>query len=333
MRIGMMSFAHLHAEDYIQNLRKVPDVEMIGLADDNTERGQRFGSQYKARYFPGYDALLREKPDGVVVCSENSRHRELVDMALAAGVKYVLCEKPLTTTLEDAQALLKAVDAAGARLMTAFPVRFSPPIIEAKAAIDGGKLGRIHGCNTTNQGANPSEHSGWFVDKRLAGGGAVMDHTVHVVDVLRWIFNSEIVELYAEAGNLFPAPGVDIDTAGTLLITFANGAFVGLDCSWSRPPYYPTWGNLKIEFVGERGLIVVDAFAQQFTTYSHAVKRPLWNYWGSDINQGLIDEFAASIRQQRQPSITGYDGLKATEAVVAAYLSAETHKPVKLPLS
>jgi predicted dehydrogenase len=84
--------------------------------------------------------------------------------------------------------------------------------------------------------------------------------------------------------------------------------------------------------VGERGLIVADAFAQKFTTYSHTAQRPVWDYWGSDSNQAMVDEFAASIRQQRQPSITGNDGYKATEAVVAAYLSADKRQPVKLPL-
>jgi predicted dehydrogenase len=254
-------------------------------------------------------------------------------MSLAADVKHLLCEKPLTTTLEDGRIVLKAVDAARASLMTAFPVRFSPPIWEAKALIDAGKLGKIYGCNATNQGSNPTASRSWFVDKQLAGGGAVMDHTVHVVDVLRWIFKSEISEIYTEAGNLFPAPGLDIDTAGTSMITFANGAFVGLDCSWSRPAFYPTWGNVKIDFVGERGLIAVDVFSQHHSTYSHLNKRPLWDYWGSDIDRGMISEFIASIREKRQPSVTGYDGFKATEAVVAAYRSAETHQPVKLPLS
>ena len=80
----------------------------------------------------------------------------------------------------------------------------------------------------------------------------------------------------------------------------------------------------------ERGLIVVDSFAQHHITFSHPNRRPLWDYWGSDNNQGLIDEFVASIRESRQPAITGRDGLKAVEAVLAAYQSAETHDVVKL---
>jgi predicted dehydrogenase len=330
----MLSFAHLHAEAYIGNLRAIPDVEMIGLADDNAERGAKFATQFNAPLFSDYAALLAEKPDGVVICCENNRHRELVELALSAGIKHILCEKPLATTLDDARAIVAAVDTADAKLMTAFPVRFSVPLREAKAMIDAGKLGRVLGCNATNQGENPSYHRDWFVDKRLSGGGAIMDHTVHVVDALRWIFASEIVEIYCEADRpdapLFPAPGLKIDTAGVVMLTFANGAFVGLDCSWSRPGYYPTWGNVKIDFVGERGLIAVDVFGQHHITYSHPNRRPVWDYWGSDINQAMLNEFAASIRENRQPLITGHDGLKAVEAVISAYLSAETRAPVKL---
>ena len=330
MRLALMSFAHLHAEGYVGHLRAVPDAELIGTADNDLERGQRYARQFGVRLFPSYADLLREQPDGVVICCENARHRELVDLALAAGVKYILCEKPLATTLDDAQAILKAVDSAGAQLMIAFPVRFSPAICDVKAMIESGKLGRIYGCNATNQGENPSYHRAWFTDKRLAGGGAMMDHIVHTVDVLRWLFKSEVTEVYAESGNLFPRPGTDVDTAGTVMLQFANGAFVGLDCSWSRPNYYPTWGNLKIDFVGERGLIAVDVYAQKFTAYKESRQRPQWVGWGSNIDQAMINEFATSIREQRAPLVTGYDGLKAVEAVIAAYQSAETHQPVAL---
>ncbi len=332
MRIAIMSFAHHHAESYIANLRAIPDVEVIGFSDDIPARAVKMSEMFNLRHFPTYEALLAEYPDGVLICSENNRHRELVELALSKGMKSILCEKPLATTLDDARAILKAVDASGARLMTAFPVRFSPALGETKTLIDAGKLGKILGCNATNQGENPGHLREWFVDKRLSGGGAVMDHTVHVVDVLRWMFQSEITEIYAEAGHLFPAPDPTLDTAGILMIQFANGTFISLDCSWSRPSYYPTWGNVKIEFVGEQGLVVVDVFAQHTTRYSDSIRRPLWDFWGSDINQAMIDEFAASIREQRQPAITGYDGMKAVEAVIAAYLSAESHQPVRLPL-
>lgn len=331
MRIGIMSFAHLHAEAYIGCLRNVPDVELIGIADDDRARGRQFADQYNAPFFESYNAMLATQPDGVVICCENTRHRELVEMAAQAGV-HILCEKPIATTLEDGRAMLKACAAAGVHIMTAFPVRYNAAIMQIKAALDRGDLGRVYCANTTNQGENPDHLRAWFTDKKLAGGGAVMDHTVHVVDVLRWFMGSEVSEVYAEVDNLFFRNTLDIDTAGLILMTFANGVFATLDVSWSRPRYYPTWGNVKLDLICERGVVRADCFAQDLTVYSDRTGRPVWNYWGSDHNQAMINEFAASIREKRAPAVTGEDGLKAVEVALAAYRSAEERQPVRLPL-
>ena len=138
MRIGILSFAHLHAEAYIHNLRAVPGVEMIGIADEDQDRGRHFAEQFEATLYPDYQALLAEQPDGVVVCSENARHRPLVEMAAEAGA-HVLSEKPLATSLEDAQAMTAACDRAGVQLMTAYPMRFSTPMVEIKALLERGE--------------------------------------------------------------------------------------------------------------------------------------------------------------------------------------------------
>jgi predicted dehydrogenase len=330
MRLGIMSFAHLHAEAYIQNLRVIPDVEMIGFADDDPERGKHFAQGFNARLFDSYGSLLAEKPDGVIVCSENSRHAPLVQMAAEAGV-HILSEKPLATSLEDAQAMLDVCRKNGVFLMTAFELRFNVPALEIKKLVDSGGLGQIYGCNTTNQGECPRHHRAWFVDKTLAGGGAVMDHTVHLADLLRWYLGCEVIEVYAQTNSiLYSDQNLDVETGGLIMLTFENGTFASIDCSWSKPPYYPTWGGLKMELVGEKGLATMDAFRQTMTVYSHKTQRPAWAYWGSDAKQGMMNEFAAAIREKRSPSVTGYDGYKALEIALAAYRSAESGQPVGL---
>jgi predicted dehydrogenase len=104
MRIGIMSFAHLHAEAYVGNLRNAPNVELVGFSDTDAERGKNYGDMFNVRWFPTHEALLAEKLDGVVICSENANHRELVELAAKAGV-HVLCEKPIEITLEEAKML------------------------------------------------------------------------------------------------------------------------------------------------------------------------------------------------------------------------------------
>lgn len=338
MRIGILSFAHLHAENYLSALQTLPDVEVIGIADENQKRGDYFANMFNVRLFDSYETLLAEKPDGVIVCSENSRHLPLVKLAAEAGVN-VLCEKPLATTLEDAKAIVDICDKAGVLLMTAFPMRFSPIALEIKNLVDSGRLGQLYGFNATNQGALPEFHHGdgptflergWFVDKKLAGGGAIIDHVVHLADMLRWYLKSEVVEVFATTNAIMHAEKVSVETGGLVMLTFANGVFASIDCSWNKPTYYPTWGGLKLELVAENGLATMDAFKQYTTVYSEKVGRPAWNVWGSDSNAGMLAEFIAAIRERRLPAVTGEDGLRAAEIVTAAYESASSGQPVKL---
>ncbi len=196
MRIGILSFAHLHAEAYIQNLRAIPGVDMIGIADEDMERGQHYANLFDSPLYADYQSLLNDEPDGVIVCSENAKHRPLVELAADAGV-HILCEKPLATTLSDAQAIIDACHKANVILMTAFPMRFSAPAMGLKEQLDAGALGQIYCLNTTNQGRMPINERQWFVDRELAGGGAIMDHTVHLADMLRYYFDSNITEVFA----------------------------------------------------------------------------------------------------------------------------------------
>lgn len=169
-------------------------MELVGFADEDSQRGAQFARTFGIRYFQSYEELLEQKLHGVIVCSENSKHASLVAMAAEAKVN-VLCEKPLATTVRDAQAMVQQCHKAGVILMTAFPMRFSAPIEAVKRELERGELGQVYCFNATNQGELPKRHRAWFVDKALAGGGAIMDHTVHLVDVMRWYLGSEVREV------------------------------------------------------------------------------------------------------------------------------------------
>ena len=329
MKIGIMSFSHHHAEAYIHNLAAIPGVDLVGVADEQSQRGRKFAHQVNTTFYPSYQDLLAAGPDGVIITSENSKHRSMVEMAAAAGV-HVLCEKPLATTVTDANAIVDACDQAGVILMTAFPMRFSAPLVAIKTRLDSGELGQVYAFNATNQGELPTKHRSWFVDKTLAGGGAVVDHTVHLVDIMRWYLGSEVSEVYAQVNRIFHAGEVEVETGALEMLTFQDGTFATIDASWSRPPYWPTWGGLAFEMITERGAVLIDAFKQNLTVYTHELERPVWSYWGSDANQAMVNEFVQAVRDNRSARVTGQDGLRAVEVVEAAYRSAETGQPVRL---
>ncbi len=326
LRIGMMSFAHMHAATYAECLRQIPDVTIAGITDENSERGEEQAARFETNYFPDADALLDSDLDAVIICSENVKHRPLVEQA-AGRVKAILCEKPIATTVEDAQAIIDVCAQTDTKLQIAFPVRFSPPIQQLKQILDEGQLGRIFSAKCTNHGYLPG---GWFVQKEMSGGGAVIDHTVHVIDVLRWFWGAEVVEVYAEVGDSLVHPDLGIDDAGMLSFQLSNGVYGTLDTSWSRPTSYLTWGDVKIEVLGDKGIVRTDALAQHILVASNEAGKARQAGWGSSMDLGLIKDFVSMIREDRAPFITGRDGLKAMEVALAAYESARTGKPVKI---
>ena len=325
MRVGFLSSAHVHADAYVANLRAA-GVEVAGVADDDAARGRRWATTHAVPWFSSAEQLL-EAVDAVIVCSETVHHRRLVELAAAAGVA-VLCEKPLATNDDDARAIVAACETAGVALMTAFPMRFSPPLRDAAGMLADGTLGRLHACTGTNQSVLPTQHGAWFADATLAGGGAIMDHSVHLADVLRWYLDEDPVEVYAATNRVLHSDTVDVETGALLMLTYPSGVFATIDASWSRPDHYPTWGGLTLELVGEHGTVGVDAFGQHLTVHGGAHGPLAWPMWGSDPNQGMIDEFVDAVRTGRTPAVTGADGLAATRVALAAYRSAESGLPV-----
>jgi predicted dehydrogenase len=199
--------------------------------------------------------------------------------------------------------------------------------LQLKQLLDDDELGSVLCVECTNHGSMPG---GWFVEPGLSGGGAVIDHTVHVIDLLRWFWGEEITEVYAEIGDSLVHPNLGIDDAGLLSFTLGNGVYGTLDTSWSRPPSYATWGDVKIEVIAEGGVAYADMSRQHVYVSSNAAGKMQWHAWGGNMDMGLIQDFVESIRLKRPPSITGKDGLQALEVALAAYRSAAARQPVAI---
>jgi predicted dehydrogenase len=322
VKLGMMSFAHMHAHAYAAAIKASPNATLAGIADHDAVRARQAGAQYGAPVFESYDALLAANIDAVVIASENIRHMELTRKAAAAG-RHVLCEKPLATNTADGLAMIEACRAAGVQLMTAFPCRFSPAMVRLKAAVDEGKIGQVLAVRGTNRGRCPF---GWFVEPALSGGGAVIDHTVHVTDLMRWLLGSEVKEVYAEISNAMNHQ--EFDDIGFLTMEFENGVFATLDTSWTRPKSFPTWGDVTLAVTGDKGVLSLDMFAQNLTLYSDKTGGASWQPWGSNIDDLMIEAFVHAIAGNEAVRITGEDGLRAAQVALAAYESAKQGRPV-----
>jgi UDP-N-acetylglucosamine 3-dehydrogenase len=325
-KIGIMSFAHMHAYSYAECINALPDAELTAVWGYTAGRTGTAAKQFGTRFIKDVNAFLDSDIEGVIICSENVRHRELVELAAAAG-KWILCEKPLAPAVADAKAMVDLCERAKVGLGTAFPCRFAPALMAAREQLQNGDYGDIYAVTCTNHGKFPG---GWFADPEWSGGGAVMDHTVHVADALRWMLGREFTNVYCEADNLLHEFDINVDDLGSLHMEMEGGIQVQHIASWSRSKTFPTWGDVTMEFIGSKGVLRVDAFNQKVTVYNDQARAVAWASYGDNPDLGLVRDFVDAIHEKRTPAASGLDGLRATEVTEAATKSMHAHRVVKV---
>jgi len=334
IKVAVLSFAHGHAVGYVRYLKSRGDVEVIACDPDGVRspdagpRGLELASQLGVGYLDSVEEALAWAPDAVVVCSENIKHRELVEQAAAAGAQ-ILCEKPLATTAADAAAMLDAVERAGVALMVAYPVRFSPSFEDLKAQVRAGRLGDVLAVLGTNNGKIPLSDRRWFTDPALSGGGCFVDHIVHCADLLDSLLEQSATSVRAVSNRILHAEsGVEVETGGLVTITYPSGVIATIDCSWSHPMSAPNWGGVTLEVVGTKGSIKISPFASHVDGYG--ADGAIWLPYGPDLDAAMIDEFLDGVREGRNPQPDGYVGLRTAALMNAAQRSALTGQPVAL---
>lgn len=246
--IGTGNIAHMHLNAYRNN----PDVEIYALCDINEERVRRVGEEYGvSRLYTDKDEMLRlEELDAVSVCTWNSAHAECTIAALNAG-KHVLCEKPMATTVEEAEAMRDAAVRNGKLLMIGFVRRFGKDMRVLEDFRDGGAFGDFYYAKATylRRNGNPG---GWFGDKSRSGGGPLIDLGVHVIDFVRFAMGnpkptSAYGVTYHKLGNRpniktgkgyisASATGADIcdvEDLASAMVRFDNGATLQIEAAFS----------------------------------------------------------------------------------------------------
>lgn len=327
VRIAILGVAHMHAEHYVENLRKA-QIDIVGVFDTDQVRARLWGAKHSIEVFEDAEELVAAGINGVIVCSETSRHLELVEIAARAGLA-VLCEKPLGITAQQSQTIVDICRDRGVELMTAFPSRFDATLVHARGLVRSGAIGCIRAFSGTNQSVLPLKERAWFVDPVLAGGGAIMDHVVHLADVYSWFLDQEPESVYAVANRIIAADVVSVETSATVMVNYPGGVFGSIDCSWNRPLSYPTWGGFAFSIIGDKGTIELEPMRQRLIQFGG--KTPFnWIPWGPDANQVMIQEFVDSIREKRTPFSSGADGNRATQIAIAALSSVQTTEPVSL---
>ena len=319
LKVGILSVAHLHAGSYVHGLKLHSEATLVGIHHSDRDFADRVGADFFEN-----SADLISQVDAVVICAENNRHADFVELAAAAG-KHILCEKPVAAKQTDFARIRAAVAEAGVQFMTAFPCRVSPAYQRLKARVANGEIGEIRAICATNRGSCPMS---WFVQTELSGGGAMIDHVVHVTDLLRDLLQEEPVRVQAQIGNRI----YDQEWEDTAMVTmdFPSGIFATLDSSWSRPGSYKTWGDVMLTVTGTLGVIELDMFGAGLDVFrtggtSHTVAG-----YGSDLDALMIDAFVQACLGRMSVPVTLEDGIRAAEVALAGYDSVKSGSAVVL---
>lgn len=233
-RIAMLSFAHVHANGYAQQVQAHPEATIDCIWDDSEERGRTAATKFDVPFQPDLDAVLSNPDiDGVLINAPTSQHTELL-LAAARHRKHIFTEKALTVSTADSDQVVKAVRESGIQLMVSLPSRTSPDTLYMKQTLDRGLLGKVTLMRARighNAALDSWFHGGsaWFGDQALAGGGALFDLGCHTVDVMRW-FLGEPVSVIAKAQNFSGAYPIDDNVVA--VVEFKSGALGILDTSW-----------------------------------------------------------------------------------------------------
>ncbi|HEY3993751.1 MAG TPA: Gfo/Idh/MocA family oxidoreductase, partial [Ktedonobacteraceae bacterium] len=190
VKVGMVSFAHVHADFRSRALGEIEGVKIVAIADDNEQRGRAAAATYGVEtFYPDYhDLLARDDLDLVFIHAENNRHADIVEAAVAVG-KNVFCEKPMATTVEDAERIARAVHNSDIRFTVGFVSRYIPEAERARAIIESGALGTILSARAVIGLAGireigcPEYMAAWMEDPIQGGGGAFIDEGSHAVDL------------------------------------------------------------------------------------------------------------------------------------------------------
>ena len=209
-------------------------ASVTGVANHRLESAERFAKEHGIeRVTTDWRALVAAPDvDAVVVCTPNALHAEQSIAALTAG-KHVLCEKPMATTVADAEAMLAAASEHDRLLLILHPWRHHPAVIAVRDAIAAGELGRV--VRTHGYGVHADwGPGGWFTDPALAGGGALVDMGIHAIDTARFLLGEPVARrVQASIATSHGTYAVDDD--GIVLIDWEGGARSVVESGWWQP--------------------------------------------------------------------------------------------------
>jgi predicted dehydrogenase len=321
VRVGVVGVGLMgtqHAEAYARN----PLCELVAVVDVREDVAGAAAERFGAEAYADVGRMLADcELDAVSVCTNDEAHVEPTLACLAAG-KHVLLEKPIATTIDDADRIIDGADRAGTSLLIGHIVRFDPRYALVKQRADAGELGELAAVF-----ARRLNHVG--SQDVLRGRVSVLSFLgVHDFDYLLWLSGSRPVRVHTESvAKVHRAGGYDVEDHTFTLVRFADGMVACVEAGWILPDSHPRRADIKLEVIGTQGMAQVDLLAADMAvcTADGWTIPPLGHAIDAEVTH-----FLRCALGEAEPLVTGREGREALRLSLAAQESAATGETVSL---
>ena len=325
--IGVGAMGRNHVRVYSE----MPGVELVGVADADTQAAETVARRYGTRAYTDYRRLLDEQePEAVTIAVPTVDHLDVALQVIQCGID-ILIEKPIAFSVDEGQRIITAAQQAGVQLMVGHIERFNPAVIALKKHLADGELGRVFQIDARRQGPFPV---------RVVDVGVVIDLAVHDLDVMRYVSGTEVVRVYAETERRIHSTREDLLTG---LVRLSDGVIGTLTINWLTPTKIR-----ELYVTGERGMFRVDYLTQDLYFFENATANG--GEWENlrvlrGVSEGRMirhvvtkkeplraeqEAFLAAVRGEAPVAVTGKDGLKALELAQATVTSGLEHRAISL---
>ncbi len=319
--IGVGSMGQNHARVYFHS----DNVELIAVADQNLGCAEKVGRKYNARFYEDYREMLeKEQLDAVSIVVPTSLHHEVALSALNKK-KHVLLEKPIASTEQQAQEIIDCAAKNNVKLMIGHIERFNTAVTELKKRLNQGDLGEIYKIEVQRIGPFPS---------RITDVGVITDLSVHDLDIISYLMNSEPARIYSEKQQKLHPHAEDSVTS---LVRYKNGVLAVLNVNYLSPTKIR-----QLKIFGKKGLFEVNYLDQELFFYENNSYSS--NNWES-VSEGdmkkiiiqkkeplqvEIEAFLECARKDQPSPVSGEQGLKVLHIANQLLNSANNVRIIEL---
>jgi predicted dehydrogenase len=335
VRIGLIGLG-IMGEQYAKIYSAHPLARLIAVSSRRQSKVDEFSARFGAQGYTDYREMIgHTELDAVVIATPDHAHHESAHMALSAG-KHVLIEKPITTSVVEADALLRLAAKLQLKMQVTFNHRWLSPYYQARTTIQNGDIGIPLAAFARKNDTIyvPTEMISWAAETTPA-----WFLSSHDIDLVRWFFSSEPVEARAWGRKeVLEAKGIPTYDLIHAQVKFANGAIATFESSWIYPNTFPTIVDSFVEVMGTQGHIHLDRKRESIEISTPTSFTYPKNFISQDIFGRLrgafpacLEDFLLAVLNDTEPHVTGYDGRQVTATLEAIHLSLASDKTVKIP--